>query len=95
MKHRLGPLAAIIALTALIVLACTQVVSIVRGPTRADLQATCLNDSVIAYPAWTRGQPNVTDTLPSCVKLTIPEREQLRETMNTFVQAALTNQAKS
>jgi hypothetical protein len=88
-------LAAIIALTIVLVLATTQLISIIKGPTRADLQATCLADSITAYPAWTQGQPNVTDTLPSCLKLTIPEREQLRETTAKFVRSALTNQARS
>jgi hypothetical protein len=55
----------------------------------------CLHDSVTAYPAWTPGQPNVTDTIPACLRLTIPEREQLRETMNKFVTTALKNKVNS
>ena len=61
--------------------------------TPAYKHAVCLSDAVQVYPAWTKGQPNVTDTVPSCQGLSVADKTALRRQLGEFVTAALRNEA--
>jgi hypothetical protein len=62
-----------------------------RQGDRARVIDRCLHESVLVYPAWSPGQPNVLDSTPACETLTVAEKIDLRHTMADFTTAYVNN----
>ena len=59
-----------------------------------DMRQKCLYDAVHAYPTWTQGSDRVLDSIPSCKSLAQEDKDDLREMMIAFVNAAVVNSQK-